>query len=166
MDKIFQRLVENNFSELVGLTVEASVLVPEGLINELIESALRGNRHISSCRMSIHPENRVSVDLKSRLVPLTLHVRLKLFRSVDLTNSPKIRAFLENNILLGRLGSLLHALPEGVTLYEDQIAVDIGAFLSTPEQKRFLSLLKAVEIKTEEGKMNLDVNVSVDEATK
>jgi hypothetical protein len=163
MENIFQRVIDNNFSELAGLTVDASIPVPESMINEIIASVLRGNRNISSCRVTIHPENRVSMALKFPHLPWTLPLKLKLFRSVDLTHSPKIRAFLENNILLGKLGSLFNALPEGVTLYDDQITVDIGPFLSTPEQKKILDLFRSVEIRTEEGKVIFDVKIAVDE---
>ena len=163
MDKILRRVIDNNFSDLAGLTIDASIPVPESLINELIASELRRNRNISGCRVTIHSENRVSMDLKSPRLPLTLHLKLRLFRAVDLTHSPKIRAFLENNILLGKLGSLFNALPEGVTLYENQITVDIVSFLSTAEQKQILELLRSVEIRTEAGKMVFDVKIAVDE---
>jgi hypothetical protein len=92
-------------------------------------------------------------------------LKLKLDKSVDFASfsSPKIRAWLENNILLGRLGSFFNALPEGVKIYGEQIVLDVGSFLQKPEQKRMLDLVKSVGIRTEEGKMILDVKISVDE---
>jgi len=66
---------------------------------------------------------------------------------------------LENNVLLGKLGALFKALPRGIVLYEDQISVDVGSFLQTPEQKQYLQLVKAVEISTEVGTIIFNVKV-------
>ncbi len=158
MDKIFQRIIDDHFSELPGLVVDAFIPVPESLINEIIQTTLRGNRTISHSRVTIGRDNEIVADVKSSLLPWTFHLKMKLFGSVDLTGSPKVRAFLENNLLLGKLGVLFNALPEGIKIYDDQIVVDIGSFLS-PEQKGLLSLVRSVNIKTEEGKLLLDVKI-------
>lgn len=158
MDRIFQRLLENQFSELAGLTVNASIPIPERLVNEVVQLQLRGNKNITSCQVGIHRENRISVDLRTPMWPWPLNLKLKLFGSVDLTPSPRLRAFLENNLLLGKLGSLFKGLPGWITLYNDQVSVDLGSFLS-PEQKRFLALIESLELHTEEGKIIFDVKV-------
>ncbi len=103
--------------------------------------------------------------MKTNLLPWPLNLKLKLDKSVDLASysSPKIRAWMENNLLLGSLGSLFNALPEGIKLYGDQVVIDLGAFLRTPEQKRLLSLVKSVGIRTEEGKVILDAKIEMDE---
>ena len=161
MDTIFSRLAEDNFSELAGLSVDSSIPVPEPLVNEIIQVVLRGNRNITSCHVTIHRENRVIVDLKTPMWPWPLNLKLKLFSSVELKPSPKIRAFLENNLLLGKLGSFFKGLPDWITLYNDQVAIDLGSFLR-PEQKRLLAWVKSLEIKTEENKIILDVTAKVD----
>ena len=163
MDEIFQKIIDSNFSNLKGLTVDASVPIPQYIVNELIEAALQGNKNIEYCRVSIGGQNRVSVKLKTTLWPWPLDLRLKLFKSVDLARSPRIRASLENNLLLGKLGSFFKALPDGVKLYGNQVVVDIGSFLSTPEQKKILDLIRSAEINTEEGKAILDVKIRVEE---
>jgi hypothetical protein len=165
MDKIFQKIIHNNFSDLKGATVDASIPVPQYLINQLIKDALQGNKTIDSCQVSLHPQNRVSVDAKTTLLPWSLNLKLKLDKSVDFASysSPKIRAWMENNRMLGSLGSMFNALPEGIKLYRDQVVIDLGAFLRTPEQKRLLNLVKSVGIRTEEGKVILDVRLEVDE---
>ena len=164
MDKIFQKIIDNNFSDLKGTIVNATVPVPEYLINELIETALQGNRNIESCHVTIHPQNLVSANVKTTLLPWSVNLKLKLDRSVDFASfsSPKVRAWLENNILLGKLGSFFNALPEGVKLYGNQIVLDIGSFLQTSEQKRILDLVKSADIWTEESKVILDVRASID----
>ena len=158
MDKIFQRLLANNFSELPGLTVDALIPVSEELVNEMIGVALRGNKSITYCRVSIHGDNHVVADVRSPLLPWTLHMKMKLFHSVDFTSSPKLRAFLENNLLLGKLGAFFHALPTGVALYNNQIAMDVEWF-TPPEHKHLLALVKSVDIQTEEGKVILRVKL-------
>jgi hypothetical protein len=158
MEEIFQRIIDENFSELPGLVVDAYIPVPESLINEIIQTTLLGSRTISRCRVTISRGNQVTADVKSPLLPWTIHLKMKLFGSVDFTSSPKVRAFLENNILLGKLGALLKALPKGINIYDDQVVVDIGSFV-TPEQERLLSLVRSVNIKTEEGKVLLDVKI-------
>jgi hypothetical protein len=164
MDRVFQKLIDSNFSDLKGTIVDASLPVPQALINELIEALLRGNKTIASCTLSIQPQNRVSVHLKTTILPWPLDFKLKLDKSVDFASdsSPKIRARMETNRLLGRLGSMFNALPEGIKIYGNQVVLDLGAFLQTPEQKRWLDLVKSVEIQTEEGKVILDVRVEVD----
>jgi hypothetical protein len=158
MDRILQRLVTNSFSELPGLTVDATIPVPEELVNEILAITLRGNRNITYCRVSLHRDNRVNADVRSPLLPWTLHLKMKLFHAVDFTGSPKLRAFLENNLLLGKLGSLFHALPKGMTLYNNQIAMDVEMF-TPPEHKHLLALVKSVDIQTEEGKVILKVKL-------
>ena len=165
MDKIIQKIIRNNFSELKGATVDASIPLPQQLINELIAEPVKGNKNIASVRAAIHPQNRISVDVKTTLLPWPLNLKLKLDKSVDLASypSPKIRAWMENNLLLGSLGSMLNVLPEGIKLYGDQIVIDLGAFLRTAELKRLLKLVKSVGIRTEEGKVILDAKIEIDE---
>jgi hypothetical protein len=163
MDEIFQKIIDSNFSDLKGLEVDASIPVPQYMINEIIEAALQGNKNIDYCRVSIGGQNRVSVKLKTPVLPWPLDLKLKLFKSVDLARSPRIRASLENNLLLGKIGSFFKALPEGVKRYGNQVVLDIESFLSAPEQKKFLDLIKSAEINTEEGKVILDVKIRVDE---
>jgi hypothetical protein len=164
MENVFQKVIDNNFSDLKGTTVDAFIPVPQSLLNELIEAALGGNKSISSIHASVHPQNRVSLDVKTALLPWILHLRIKLDTSVDFASysSPKIRAWMENNRLLGSLGSLFNALPEGIKLYGDQVVIDPGAFLRTPDQKRILEHIKSIGIRTEEGKLILDVKIKVD----
>lgn len=165
MDKIFQRIIHNNFSELRGTTADASIPVSQSLINELLAETLRGNKNIASLQASIHPQNRVSLDVKTALLPWTLNLKLKLDKSIDFASysSPKIRAWMENNRLLGSLGSLFNALPAGIKLYGDQVVIDLGVFLRTPEQRSLLSLVKSVDMRTEEGKVILDAKIEVNE---
>ena len=164
MDKIIQKLVDNNFSDLKGTTVDASIPVPQSLINELIKEMLKGNKNIASIQVSVHPQNRVSMDVKTALLPWALNLKLRLDRSVDFASysSPKLRAWMENNRLLGSLGSSLNALPEGIKLYGNQVVIDLGAFLRTPEQRRFLELVKSVGVETEAGRVIMDINIQVD----
>jgi hypothetical protein len=158
MDEIFQRLLANNFSELPGLSMNASIPMPEDLVNEILDVALRGNHNITYCRVKISRENRVIADVKSPLLPWTLHLKMKLFHSVDFTGSPKLRAFLENNLMLGKLGSWFNVLPKGITIYNDQLSMDIES-LTPAEYKQFLSLVKSVELQTEENKLILHVKI-------
>lgn len=161
MDEIFYRLFSDGFSELAGLTVDASIPVPERLINELVSAALQGNKNISYCRVSISHQNRISINLKTPLWPWPLELKLRLERMVDFSRSPLLRAKLDNKVLLGRLGSFFKVLPDGVYIQGDQVIVDLGAFVQAPAQKRFLELVKSAEIRTEEGKVILDVKAAV-----
>ena len=164
MDKIIQKVIQDNFSELQGARVDASIPLSQRLINELIAEAVKGNKNIASIQAAIHPQNRISVDVKTTRLPWPLNLKLKLDKSVDLASypSPKIRAWMENNLLLGSLGSTLNVLPEGIKLYGNQIVIDLGAFLRTAEQKRLLKLVKSVGIRTEEGKIILDAKLEID----
>ena len=163
MDRVFNRIIENNFSDLKGTVIDASIPVPQALINELIEVALKGNKSIAAVQVTVHPQNRISANVKTTLLPWALNLKLKLDTAVDFASysSPKIRAWLESNRLLGSLGTLFKALPEGIKLYGNQVVVDLGAFLRTPEQRKYLELVKSVGIQTEEGRLILDVRVEI-----
>jgi hypothetical protein len=163
MDKIFQKIIDNNFSDLKGMVGDASIPMPQNLINEMIAATLVGSS-IVFCQASIHPGNRVDVNVKTTLLPWALNVRLRLDKSVDFASfsSPKMRAWLENNRLLGSLGSFFSMLPEGIKLYGNQLVFDLGVFLQTPEQRRLLELVKSIDIRTEEEKLILDVKIEVD----
>jgi len=164
MEKVFQKIIDNNFSDLKGTTVNASIPVPQYLINEMIEVSLRENKSIKFVQVSVHAQNRASVNVKTTLLPWPLNLKLKLDKSVDFASysSPKIRAWMENNRLLGSMGSLFNALPAGLKLYGDQLVLDLGAFLRTPEEKRLLQLVKFISISTEEGRVILDVKIQAE----
>ena len=164
MEKVFQRIIHNNFSDFQGAIADARVPVPESLLNELTGAALEANHNIESCRISVHPHNRATVRVKTRLLPISLDLKIKLDSSVDFASysSPKLRAWMENNRWLGMAGSLFRALPEGVRLYGNQIVIDLGYFLRTQEQRRILEMVKSVGINTEEGKVILDINLQVE----
>jgi hypothetical protein len=164
MEEIFQRVIANDFADVAGLTANASIPVSQSFANEIIAATLRGDKTIQSCRLSIHEQNQVFVDVKTSLLPWTLHLQLKLDKSVDFTSfsSPKMRAWLENNRLLAGLGSSFHALPTWIRLYGNQLVMDLGYFFPTPEQKKLLAPVKSVEVRTEEGKVILRVKIEVD----
>ena len=145
--------------------MDANIPIPQSLINELIETSLKGNKNVDSVRVSVHPQNRISADIKTTVIPWPLNLKLKLDKEVDLASysSPKIRIWMENNRLLGSLGSLFNALPEGIKLYGDQVVIDLGAFLRKPGQKQLLSLVKSVGIRTEEGKVILNAKIEVND---
>ena len=164
MEEIFQKIIARNFGDLAGLTANASIPVSGSLLNEIIEVALEGDGTIDSCQVSIHEQNRVSVRLKTSLLPWALNLKLKLDNSVDLASfsSPKMRAWLENNQMLGSLAAAFHALPEWIKLYGNQVVVDLGFFLRTPAQQRLFDLVKSIEIRTEADKAIFDARIRVD----
>lgn len=159
MEKIFRQLLDHNFADLAGLHADATIPVPQQLVNELIAAQLAGNKKITACHVSIEEQNRMDVHLKTPLVPWTLDLKLRVFHTVDLTGSPRLRAFLENNILLSKIASSLNAFPQGVSMYGDQITIDLGIFLDSSEQRQVLELIKSMEIRTEKGKLILDVRI-------
>ena len=160
--EIFQRIIANNFSDLAGLAIDASIPVPQQMINEIIEAALQGNQNIEYCRLSIGEQNRISVNVKTTRWLWPINFKVWVFQSVDITPAPKIRVLLENNILLGKLGAFFNALPEGVKLYGEQIVIDIGSFLQTEQQRKFLEWVKSLEIRTENGKLIFNVQIRID----
>ena len=162
MDQIFRKLLDDNFADLAGLTVDTSIPVPEQIVNEVIEVALRGNKNINECHVSISGQNKVGVNLKTPLWLWPINIKLKLESAVDFTGSPKIRAALENNALLGKLGALFNALPKGVNIQGNQVIVDVQSFLNTPEQRKMLDLIRSVEIRTEQAKVIFDIKIEVE----
>jgi hypothetical protein len=164
MEAIFQKIIASDFSDLAGLTADASIPMSEALLNEIIAAAIEGDQTIQSCLVAIHEQNRISVRLKIRVLPWTLHLKLKLDKSLDFASfsSPKIRMWLENHHLLSSMGSFFNAFPEWAKLYGNQVVIDIGALLRTPAEQKLFGLVKSVDIRTEEGKAIFDVKIGVD----
>jgi hypothetical protein len=161
MDEFFQKILDNNFSDLKGLAVDASIPIPQYMINEIVAVSLQGNKNIEYCQVAIGEQNRISVKLKTTSWPWPLELKLRLFKAVDLVRYPRIRASLENNLLLGKLGSFFKVLPEGIELYGNQVVLDVKSFLS-PQEQKYLDLIKSAEINTAEGRVILDIQVRVD----
>lgn len=162
VNKILQKIIENDFADLDGLIVDASIPVPQQMINEIIEAALQGNQNIEYCRVSIGEQNRIFINVKTTRWPWPIDLKVWIFKSVDLTPAPKIRALLENNAILGKLGAFFKALPEGVKLYGEQIVIDMGSFLQTEQHRNFLAMVKSLEIRTEKSKLIFDVQIRID----
>lgn len=162
MEEILQRLLNNNFSELTGLTVDASIPLPELLLNELVGSTLEGNKTITELYIAIHSANKIAVNLKTPLWPLPINLKLRVEPSVDFTNGARVKASLENFALLGKLGAIFKAFPQGITMEDDQVIIDVQSFLKEPEQRKWLKLVKSIEIKTEEARITFDVKVAVE----
>ena len=162
VNEIFQRIMNDDFAELDGLAVDVSIPVSQQLINEIIEAALQENQNIEYCRVSIGEQNRISVNVKTTRWPWPINLKLWVFQSVDITPAPKIRVLLENNAILGKLGAFLKALPEGVKLYGEQIVIDVRSFLQTEQHRKFLAMVKSIEIQTEKGKLIFDVQIRID----
>ena len=162
VNEIFQSIAANNFSDLEGLAIDASIPMPQKMINEIIEAALQGNQNIEDCHLSIGEQNRISVNIKTTRWPWPINLKVWVFQSVDITPSPKIRVLLENNVLLGKLGSFFKALPEGIKLYGEQIVIDVRSFLQTEQQRKFLAMVKSMEIQTEKGKLIFNVQIRID----
>lgn len=162
MDEIIQRLIRDRLSELAGLAIAATLPVPERLVNEIVGMAIRGNKNISYCRVAISRQNRVSVNLKTPRWPWPLELKLRLERTVNPTRSPVLLAQLENQVLLGRLGSFFKVLPNGIDIRGGQVFVDLRAFVRDPEQQVFLEMVQAIEIRTEESRVILDIRAAVD----
>jgi hypothetical protein len=159
MDGILQQLIDSDFAGLHGLSVDGSIPVTEQLANEILALALQGNPQLEYCRVRFNRENRVTCDVKSPQWPWPFSIKLRLFGAVDLSGSATVRAFLENHLLLGQLGSLFKALPEEIKIYKDQVSVDLGAFLNSREQKAFLDLVESAEIRTQAGRIFFDIKI-------
>ena len=162
VNEIFQRIVNNDFAELDGLAVDVSIPVSQQLVNEIIEAALQGNQNIEYCRVSIGEQNRIFINVKTTRWPWPVNLKVWVFKEIDLAPAPKIRVLLENNVILGKLGSFFKALPEGVKLYGEQIVIDVRSFLKTEQQKKLLDMVKSMEIQTEKGKLIFDVQIRID----
>ena len=159
MNNNSQQFIDKEFSSITGLTVDASISISEKLLNDRIASELQGNEKIAYCRVSVEPHNRLDVHIKTSFWTWPLNLKLRVFSSVDFNQPPKIRAFLENHVLLAKLGSLLKALPHGIDIYKDQISVELEPLLKDLTQKRLLSLVKKMEIRSEVGKIIIDVKI-------
>jgi hypothetical protein len=162
MNEILQRLIKDNFSELAGLTVDASIPLSEHLVNEFVQSSLQGNKNITEFYIAIHAGNKFAVNLKTPLWLWPINLKVRLEKSVDFTGAPKIRASLENYALLGKLGAVFKALPPGVTIQDDQVIIDVESFLTSTEQRKWLTLIESMEIKTEEARVIFDIKIEVE----
>lgn len=162
MEEIIQRLLKDNFSELPGLTIDASIPLPEQLVNKFVQSVLQENKNVTDCYIAFHSGNNVAINLKTPLWPWPVHLKLRVESSVDFTHGARVSASLENFALLGKLGALFKAFQQGITMENDRITINLEAFLKEPVQRKWLSLIKSMEIRTEEAGITLDIKIEVE----
>lgn len=62
--------------------------------------------------------------------------------------------------MLGKLAAFFKVLPEGIAVYKHQFSLDIGKFMQSPEQKRYLALVQSIQLSTEEGKIIFDITIA------
>jgi hypothetical protein len=140
MEAIFQKILDHDFSDLAGLTANASIPVAEALLNEVIANQLQGDKTIRSCQISIHEQNQVSVRLKTSPLPWALDLKLKLDTSVDFASFSRQRYGRDGKqSYAGKPGASLHALPEWLKLYGNQRLLILASFCAHRNRKNFLS---------------------------
>jgi hypothetical protein len=163
---ILQSLRSTGFRDLSDARLSATVPVSERLINQVVAASLPPSVPVRE--VHVHPEagDRFSVRLTARsgfLPSLTL--KLAIERQPELPGSPEL--VLRMATMGGLFGlataafPIARMLPPGVSLDGELIRVDVRALAAQSGAADLLHLAKRLVVRTEEGRMVIDVEAAV-----
>lgn len=163
---IVQSLRSTGFRDLSDARVSATVPVSERLINQLVAASLPPGVPVRE--VQVHPEagDRFSVRLtpRSGFLP-SLTIKLAIERQPELPGSPEL--VLRMATLGGLFGlaaaalPIAQMLPPGVSLDGELIRVDVRALAAQGGAADLLRFATRLIVRTEDGRMVLDVEAAV-----
>jgi hypothetical protein len=164
--RLLGELRASQFAALAGARVSASVPIPEALLNELVTAAIPAGGPVRD--LSLHPKagNRIAVRAKLAradfLPPVTLTAEIE--RQPDLPDGPLVLRILSLPGLMALAGaamSMASVLPQGVRMENQRLLVDLPVLLERRGYGEVLPFLESIHVKTEEGRVLVDVTARV-----
>ena len=164
---ILVNLRDARFRDLSGARISASVPVSEQLLNEIVRATMPGNLPVREVVVHPEPMNRFSVRIVPKaafLPPLT--VKLQIEKQPEFPASPELVLRMATmGGLLGLAGAafpIAGMLPPGVRLDGERIVVDLRAMAQREGVLDLLALVRELEITTEEGRVLIFADTSVE----
>jgi hypothetical protein len=163
---ILARLRASHLAELAGAVLSLTIPVPERLLNEIVTALVPSSAPVRG--VSIQPRAgdrlRVSATLRQAdfLPPISL--TLEIEQQPQLPGSPLVLRVLSMPGLMALAGGAMRiaqALPPGIRMQDQRIHVDIGELLDRQGLGEWGKLVTALNVRSEEGRLVLDVTLRV-----
>ena len=159
-------LRDAGFRDLAGTRISGSIPVSERLLNQLVAATMPKNLPVREVTVRPEPGNRFSVRIAPRAAFLPqLTVKLEIEKQAQFPTSPEIVLRMATmGGLLGLAGAafpIASMLPPGVRLEGERIVVDLRELARREGVADLLELVRELEISTEEGRVRVFVDTSV-----
>jgi hypothetical protein len=164
--RLLEDLRASHFAALAGARVSASVPIPEALLNELVAAAIPAGGPVRD--VSLHPKAGNRIAVRARLAradflpPVTLTAEIE--RQPELPDGPLVLRILSLPGLMALAGaamSMSSVLPPGVRMENQRLLVDLPVLLERRGYAEVLRFLESIHVKTEEGRVLVDVTARV-----
>ena len=144
--------------ELAGARVSGEIPINEGLVNTLIAERLAGHPQIASVRVQAQPGDNIAVQLtpRSRMMP-ALRINARIERQPEFPSNPVLMlrwsmpAAGPLALLAAPVLAYFKAMPPGLRMDGDQIAVDVRQLLRGRGLDEMMGFIRRVEIHTMAG---------------
>jgi hypothetical protein len=155
-----------------GAVVEGTLPLRESVLNGAIQqTVLKSGSSLRDLRLSLPGGSRIVVDLTAAVLLFTKRVQLVLEIEplVDFQQNPVLRMRIVSSSL-GLIGGLLAEIvgsafkhfPEGVSITNQVITVDLGAMLRQNKLGDLAPLVKTLGFRGEPGILYVDFQLAVD----
>jgi hypothetical protein len=168
--QILQQERARGLASLTGSRLSASIPVREAFLNSTVARLLPPQSTVEAVHVGILPANRLDVTAAARVfgfrktVRLGLHVQPLIDATTGWTGNV---AFAERSLvswLIGMAGPLAGALPPGVTLSDNGIAVELPPLLSKFGAGDLMPHLSRITFETETGILWISAAIEIVEA--
>jgi hypothetical protein len=159
-------LRDAGFRDLAGTRISGSIPVSERLLNQLVAATMPKNLPVREVTVRPEPGNRFSVRISPRAAFLPqLTVKLEIEKQAQFPTSPEIVLRMATmGGLLGLAGAafpIASMLPPGVRLEGERIVVDLRELARREGVADMLELVRELDISTDEGRVRVFVDTSV-----
>jgi hypothetical protein len=155
---LFHRLRATGFAQITGAEAALVLPVADGLVTELVHSAVPAVRRLREFEIRAQPGNVLSVWVRLTQPALLpgIRVRLHIESQPQLPSSPVLtmRVISRGLAALTRpVAALLGGLPRGVSLHGDRLSINLSTLLDRYGAAEALSFLTVAELTTVEGRV-------------
>ena len=156
IERVLRRQLADGFPDVRGAQAALTLPLSERLLNEVLAETIPRSAHITDLQVTPEASDRFTVRFRlgsSALVP-RLKVILAIDRQPELPAFPVIVLRLETTGLMTFAGPVLrglNALPEGITVKEDRIHVDLRALADRRGLGAYIDYLDQLRVNTVSG---------------
>ena len=168
--QILQQERARGLSSLTGSRLSASIPVREAFLNATVARLIARQSTVEALHVGILPANRLDVTATARVLGFRKSVSVGLYAQplIDATTGwTGTFAFAERSLvswLIGMAGPLAGALPPGVTLSDNGIAVELPPLLSKFAAGDLIPHLSRITFETEPGILWVSAALEIVEA--
>jgi len=166
LERVLQRQLADGFPDVRGAQAAITLPISERLLNELLAETIPRSVPVTDLRVTPEAGDRFVVRFRvgsSSLVP-RLKIVLAIEAQPDLPALPILVLRLETTglmMLAGPVLRLFNALPDGITVKDDRIHVDLRALAERRGMAPYLDYLDQLRVNTLGGAVVLTVHARI-----